>query len=131
MKSLDHLVLTVKDVEKSIEFYTEVLGMSSVQFGEGRHALKFGTQKINLHKAGKEYKPHAKKPTCGSADLCFVTNETLTAWISKLQQKHVTVEEGPVKRTGAVGAINSIYIRDPDENLIEISVYICENPETQ
>ncbi|ODN00495.1 Glyoxalase domain-containing protein 5 [Orchesella cincta] len=120
---LDHLVLTVVNLEKAISFYTGALGMSVIQFGEGRKALQFGNQKINLHLAGREFKPHAKKPTPGSADLCFISEEPLVDWISKFKQLKISIEEGPVKRTGAVGSINSVYVRDPDQNLIEISNY--------
>lgn len=110
-------------MDKSITFYTQALGMSLIQFGEGRKALQFGNQKINLHKAGQEYKPHANTPTPGSADLCFVTKEPLATWVSKFQSFGIPIEEGPVKRTGAVGPMTSVYVRDPDKNLIEIAFY--------
>ncbi|CAL8089170.1 unnamed protein product [Orchesella dallaii] len=120
---LDHMVLTVVSLDKTINFYTDAIGMSVVKFGEGRKALQFGNQKINLHLAGREFKPHAKKPVPGSADLCFISEEPLVDWISKFKQLGIPIEEGPVKRTGAVGPINSVYVRDPDQNLIEISNY--------
>lgn len=120
---VDHLVLTVKDMDRSIQFYTRALGMSLIQFGEGRKALQFGNQKINLHLAGKEFKPHARVPTPGSADLCFVTGSPLTEWISKFKLLSIKIEEGPVNRTGAVGPMTSVYVRDPDFNLIEIAYY--------
>lgn len=103
-----------------IVFYVEVLGMEEITFGEGRKALKFGNQKINLHEAGKELYPHAKKPTPGSQDLCFLTSTPLETWITHLHKKKVPIEEGPIMRTGAQGSIQSIYLRDPDFNLIEI-----------
>ena len=120
---LDHLVLTVADIEQSCRFYHDILGMEIVTFGEGRKALKFGTQKINLHQAEKEFEPKASKPTPGSADLCFITTTPLEMICEQLQQQRVPIEQGPVARTGASGPITSIYIRDPDGNLIEIAVY--------
>jgi len=123
--SLDHFVLTVKDLETSINFYCKVLGMTVERFGvsKDRIALHFGSQKINLHQVGKEFKPHAKTPMAGSGDLCFVSNTSLQVWAEHLACHSVLIEEGPVQRTGAMGAINSIYVRDPDENLIEICNY--------
>jgi catechol 2,3-dioxygenase-like lactoylglutathione lyase family enzyme len=119
--SLDHLVLTVKNLETTLKFYTEVLGMKKEIFGENRIALKFGNQKINLHELGNEYEPKAKKPTPGSADLCFITKEKLENVIEHINRLGIRIIEGPITRTGANGKIKSIYIRDPDENLIEIS----------
>jgi catechol 2,3-dioxygenase-like lactoylglutathione lyase family enzyme len=121
---LDHLVLTVRDIEKTCAFYTAVLGMEVVTFGNGRKALAFGQQKINLHASGKEFTPHAKAPTPGSADLCFITDTPLAAVIAELKQQQVNILEGPVERTGAQGKILSVYFRDPDENLIEVSNYV-------
>jgi catechol 2,3-dioxygenase-like lactoylglutathione lyase family enzyme len=118
---LDHLVLTVRDLESTCEFYTTVLGMSIVTFGDNRKALQFGQQKINLHQAGQEFEPKAAAPTPGSADLCFITSTPLEHVITHLQTCGVTIEEGIVARTGALGGIRSIYIRDPDGNLIELS----------
>jgi catechol 2,3-dioxygenase-like lactoylglutathione lyase family enzyme len=118
---LDHLVLTVKDIAATCEFYANVLGMEMVTFGEGRKALAFGTQKINLHESGKEFEPKAQHPTPGSADLCFITETPLKEVIEHLHLHHVEMIEGPVKRTGAVGQILSVYFRDPDMNLIEVS----------
>ncbi|MFM1654655.1 VOC family protein [Brevibacillus sp. B_LB10_24] len=124
IKRLDHLVLTVQDIDKTIHFYTRVLGMEEETFGAGRKALRFGEQKINLHEAGKEFEPKAKQPTPGSADLCFISDGMKAEEILAHLHKHqVPVEEGPVRRTGALGPIQSVYIRDPDQNLIEISHY--------
>lgn len=120
LNSLDHLVITTGQLQKMIAFYVEILGMEEITFKEGRKALKFGSQKINLHEAGKEFSPHAKKPTPGSQDLCFLTSTPLETWNKHLQTKKVPIEEGPVNRTGAMGPIESIYLRDPDFNLIEI-----------
>jgi catechol 2,3-dioxygenase-like lactoylglutathione lyase family enzyme len=119
---LDHLVLTVADIDVTIAFYTSALGMEVVTFG-GRKALRFGEQKINLHQAGKEIEPKATHPTPGSADLCFITKTPLEDVISYLKAIHCDIEQGPVVRTGAVGTIRSIYLRDPDLNLLEISNY--------
>ena len=120
---LDHLVLTVKDIEITVDFYQRVLGMKPIQFGEGRVALSFGNQKINLHQLGNEFEPKAKRVQAGSADLCFVTNTPIVEVVEHIQAQAVVIEEGPVPRTGAMGKIVSVYIRDPDGNLIEISNY--------
>jgi catechol 2,3-dioxygenase-like lactoylglutathione lyase family enzyme len=119
--SLDHLVLTVKDVDNSVSFYSKVLGMEVVNFGIGRKALSFGTQKINLHQQGKEFEPKAQRPTPGSADLCFLTSNPLQDILMHLDTCGVEVIDGPVQRTGATGPIISVYFRDPDLNLIEVS----------
>jgi catechol 2,3-dioxygenase-like lactoylglutathione lyase family enzyme len=119
--SLDHLVLTVADVATSCDFYQRVLGMEVVTFGEGRKALAFGAQKINLHPAGREFEPKARRPTPGSADLCFLTSVPLPQVQAHLAACGVAVTEGPVQRTGAQGPILSVYFRDPDDNLIEVS----------
>lgn len=121
---IDHLVLTVKDIELTSKFYSEVLGMAIVSFGEGRQALTFGDQKINLHQTGKEFEPKAFNPTPGSIDLCFISNDPLEVVLKQFEHQGVSVIEGPVTRTGARGVINSIYINDPDGNLIEISNYL-------
>ena len=120
---LDHLVLTVKDIEITVDFYQRVLGMKPIQFGEGRVALSFGNQKINLHQLGNEFEPKAKRVQAGSADLCFVTNTPIVEVVEHIQAQGVVIEEGPVPRTGAKGKIVSVYIRDPDGNLIEVSNY--------
>ncbi|MDN4524842.1 VOC family protein [Fictibacillus fluitans] len=124
IQRLDHLVLTVKDIEKTCDFYSEVLGMKVETFRQGRKALKFGDQKINLHQAGHEFEPKAAIPIPGSADLCFITDVPLNQVVKHLENHKVPLLEGPVERTGAQGLILSVYIRDPDENLIEISNYI-------
>lgn len=118
---IDHLVLTVHDLQASIRFYTQVLGMTHDVFGENRHALKFGRQKINLHPAVAPIHPHAAQPCPGSADLCFITTTPLDQVIQSLKTNTVTIENGPVNRIGAQGPILSVYFRDPDGNLLEIS----------
>jgi catechol 2,3-dioxygenase-like lactoylglutathione lyase family enzyme len=120
---LDHLVLTVADIEATLAFYECVLDMRRERFGEGRVALRFGEQKLNLHQVGREVDPKALRPTPGSADLCFIANVPLKTIEATLARANVAVEEGPVKRTGALGPIRSLYFRDPDGNLVEVSVY--------
>lgn len=119
--ALDHLVLTVESIDATVDFYTRVLGMEHVVFG-GRHALHFGKQKINLHEVGKEFTPRARRATAGSGDLCFLLSTSLDAAEARLREQGVSIEEGPVVRTGAVGPLMSLYFRDPDGNLLEISV---------
>ncbi|KGB82448.1 MAG: VOC family virulence protein [Confluentimicrobium sp.] len=125
LTSLDHLVLTVADIDHTVAFYQTVLGMERLEFhpadGSTRTALKFGEQKINLHPHGTEYDPRAASPTPGSADLCFLSDTPVAEWVLHLGGWGIAVEEGPVRRTGAMGPITSIYIRDPDGNLIEIA----------
>jgi catechol 2,3-dioxygenase-like lactoylglutathione lyase family enzyme len=118
---LDHLVLTVADIDRTRDFYERVLGMEPVVFGEGRHALAFGAQKINLHEAGREFEPKAAAPTPGSADLCFLTDSSVAEVVEHLEANSVEILEGPVRRTGATGPILSVYFRDPDGNLLEVS----------
>lgn len=118
---LDHLVLTVTDLDRTVEFYTAVLGMEVCTFGGGRTALHFGSCKINLHEAGNEFEPKAQRPTPGSADLCFVADDPLDDIAAELARAGVPVEGGPVTRTGAAGTLTSLYVRDPDHNLIEVS----------
>lgn len=122
---LDHLVLTVADIETTCRFYQDVLGMLPIQFtpadGSCRWALSYGAQKINLHPAGNEYDPKSQIPTPGSADLCFLSEHPLHDWQGHLTARGIPVEKGPVQRSGATGPIMSLYIRDPDGNLIEIS----------
>jgi len=121
----DHLVLTVADLGATVAFYRDVLGMEAVVFrgadGSDRHALRFGAQKINLHVAGAEFSPRAARATPGSADLCFLSDTPLGRWQAHLAGLGVPVEDGPVPRSGAKGAIVSLYLRDPDGNLLEIS----------
>jgi catechol 2,3-dioxygenase-like lactoylglutathione lyase family enzyme len=121
---IDHLVLTVEDVERTIAFYVDVLGMTEVTFGSGRKALTFGSSKINLHQRGREFEPKAANPTPGSADLCLIADDPLEVVLADLAASGVAVEDGPVSRTGARGSITSVYIRDPDRNLIELSNYL-------
>jgi catechol 2,3-dioxygenase-like lactoylglutathione lyase family enzyme len=123
---IDHIVLTTRDKAACIRFYVEVLGMKLVTFRtptEERAALTFGNQKINLHEWGHEFKPHAHVPVPGSLDLCFIAAQSLEAVIARLNAASVRIVEGPVRKTGAQGPIRSVYVRDPDLNLIEISVY--------
>ncbi|XP_029967475.1 glyoxalase domain-containing protein 5 [Salarias fasciatus] len=120
---LDHLVLTVKSVQKTVDFYTSVLGMEVITFKGNRKALGFGRQKFNLHQQGQEFEPKARHPTPGSADLCLITKTPLAAVAAHLKVCGVEIVEGPVERTGAVGAITSLYFRDPDHNLVEVSNY--------
>jgi catechol 2,3-dioxygenase-like lactoylglutathione lyase family enzyme len=119
----DHIVLTVADVAATCAFYERVLGMQIVTFAGDRKALSFGEQKINLHQAGREFEPKAARPTPGSADLCLVAKAPLDDVIAHLRACGVPVLEGPVQRTGAIGAITSVYFRDPDDNLIEVCNY--------
>ena len=121
--SLDHLVLTVRDIEATCSFYENMLGMKTITFGGDRKALSFGSQKINLHEVGNEFEPKAAHPTAGSADLCFLIESSLTEFSDHLRSLNVPILEGPVLRTGAMGPIRSVYFRDPDANLIEVSVY--------
>jgi len=118
---IDHLVLTVADVAATCEFYSRVLGMEVVTFGGARKALAFGSQKINLHEPGKELEPKAAHPTPGSADLCLIAAAPLADVVAHLESCGVTILEGPVARTGATGPLTSVYFRDPDGNLIEVS----------
>ncbi|XP_044133317.1 glyoxalase domain-containing protein 5 [Bufo gargarizans] len=126
IKHLDHLVLTVRSIEQTVGFYTRVLGMGLVTFKGDRKALTFGIHKINLHEVGKEFEPKARHPKPGSADLCLITETPLRTVLQHLQACNVQVEEGPVPRTGAVGDIHSVYFRDPDHNLIEVSNYATD-----
>ena len=121
---LDHLVLTVADIEISCQFYQSALNFEVITFGENRKALQFGSQKINLHQVGKEFEPKAFRPTSGSADLCFIAETPLKDVIAHLHALNIEIVESPIERTGAIGKILSIYLRDPDQNLIEISNYL-------
>jgi catechol 2,3-dioxygenase-like lactoylglutathione lyase family enzyme len=119
--NIDHIVLTVRDINNTVEFYESVLGMAVERFGEGRMALKFGDQKIGLHQLGNEFKPRANQPTPGSQDICFLTTTKLEVAMEHVRRKGVNIIEGPVTRMGATGAIVSFYFRDPDGNLIEVA----------
>ena len=123
IESIDHLVLTVRDIDASCTFYERVLGMEIITFGAGRKALAFGRQKINLHQYHQEFEPKAKVPTPGSEDLCFITTTPIPEVLEQLRAQNIDVLEGPVRRTGAVGSILSVYCRDPDGNLVEIANY--------
>jgi catechol 2,3-dioxygenase-like lactoylglutathione lyase family enzyme len=123
IERLDHLVLTVADIDRTCAFYTRVLGMEVVHFGEGRTALRFGQQKMNLHPADNIPSLVANKPTPGSADLCFTTSVPLAEVTAYLEACGVPIVAGPGPRAGAIGTIQSVYIRDPDLNLVEISNY--------
>ena len=120
---IDHIVLTTRDLPGCTRFYTEILGMKLEKFAEGRLALKFGNQKINLHEWGKEFEPRAHVAAPGTLDLCFIASVALDEVVKKLKAKGVPILEGPVKKTGAMGPMMSVYVRDPDLNLVEISVY--------
>ena len=121
IKSLDHLVLTTRDAQACIDFYTRVLGMKLETFGEGRRALRFGEQKINLHDQSTVTDGYAAHPTPGSLDICFLADRPLDEVIAALQAADIAIELGPIQRTGARFPIRSVYVRDPDRNLIEIS----------
>jgi len=121
---IDHVVLTAFDVERTLDFYTRVMGMEAITFAGGRRGLAFGRQKINLHQAGREFEPKALKPTPGSLDLCFITETPLEQVVARLKENGVVVADGPVQKTGALGPMMSVYFRDPDGNLIEVSNYL-------
>ena len=120
---IDHLVLTVRDIEQTIQFYCDVLGMTEITFGEQRKALQFGNQKINLHPQPSQITPRAKQPTPGAMDICIIARASIDKVIDKLQKHGINIELGPVQRQGAQGNMTSVYIRDPDDNLIEIAHY--------
>ncbi|MFO7593787.1 MAG: VOC family protein [Pseudomonadota bacterium] len=122
-QSIDHVVLTVRDITATYEFYEKTLGMQVITFSAGRTALQFGTQKINLHLYGKEFEPKASHPAPGSADLCFITDSSPKEIAEHLESSHIDILDGPVQRTGARGPITSYYFRDPDGNLIELATY--------
>jgi catechol 2,3-dioxygenase-like lactoylglutathione lyase family enzyme len=129
IKSIDHIVMQTVDVPETIKFYTEILGMTHSEFqpptgGPVRQSLHFGAQKINLHEASAPFLPHARHPTAGSVDLCFITQQSIGDWQQHLAKCGIVIEYGPVRKTGANGPLLSIYIRDLDGNLIEISNYI-------
>lgn len=119
--SIDHVVLTVKDIGKTVSFYTEVLGMEARTFADGRTALHFGAQKLNLHPSSRVLDPNVKHATPGSADICFLVDQPVEEWMQHLARHGVRVILGPVQRTGARGQLRSIYLYDPDENLVELA----------
>ena len=119
--NIDHIVLTVRNIADTVRFYESVLGMNKETYGEGRIALKFGNQKINLHEHGKEFEPKASQPVPGSEDLCFITDTKLEVAMNYVKSKGVKILEGPVSRIGATGTIVSFYFRDPEGNLIEVA----------
>lgn len=121
---IDHLVLTVADIDRTVDFYTHVLGMEKIEFAPGRIALACGEQKINLHQLGKEFEPRAEQVQAGSADLCLIIDTPIEQAIEQIQQRGIDLIAGPVNRTGAKGEIISAYLRDPDGNLLEVSNYI-------
>jgi catechol 2,3-dioxygenase-like lactoylglutathione lyase family enzyme len=120
---IDHIVITAFDVERTLDFYAKVMGMEPITFAGGRRGLAFGKQKINLHQSGREYEPKALKPTPGSMDLCFITETPLEDVMARLKEHGVVIAQGPVEKTGALGPMMSVYFRDPDGNLIEVSNY--------
>ena len=126
IKSIDHIVLTTRNIEQIIHFYCDILGMKLERFSPSdgspeRLALHFGNQKINLHDANSPFKPHAKNPTSGSIDLCFLSNISIQDWVKAFEENKIQIETGPARKTGATGLLLSVYVRDPDGNLIEIS----------
>ena len=121
LEAIDHVVLTVRDIPARVAFYSRVLGMREVAFGENRHALAFGRCKLNLHQAGHEFEPKAARPAPGTVDLCLLARTPIADIVRHLAAHDVAIEEGPVERTGAQGPILSVYVRDPDGNLIELS----------
>ncbi len=124
LEGIDHFVLTVRDLDATCDFYARVLGMEVVTFADNRRALQFGRQKINLHQAGREFEPKAQLPTPGSADFCLITSEPLARVMDHLKTCAVPIIAGPMPKTGALGAMQSVYFRDPDGNLIEVSNYV-------
>ena len=123
ISKIDHLVLTVASISATCDFYERILGMTTIEFADNRKALTFGRYKFNLHQLNNEFEPKAKLPTAGSADLCLITDSTQQEIRAHFNSENIEIEEGPVQRTGANGPITSFYIRDPDENLIEIATY--------
>jgi catechol 2,3-dioxygenase-like lactoylglutathione lyase family enzyme len=120
---IDHIVITAHDVERTLDFYAKVMGMEPITFAGGRRGLAFGRQKINLHQAGREFEPKALKPVPGSIDLCFITETPLAEVVTHLKSHGVAIAQGPVEKAGALGPMMSVYFRDPDGNLIEVSNY--------
>ena len=127
LERIDHVVLTVADIDRTIAFYERAFAMRAVTFAEGRRALAFGDQKLNLHQAGREFTPHAASPQPGSVDICFTTTTPLDEVVTHLRSLGIAIESGPVPKTGARAALRSIYLRDPDGNLIEIANEVSES----
>jgi catechol 2,3-dioxygenase-like lactoylglutathione lyase family enzyme len=123
LTGIDHFVLTVEDVEATCAFYADVLGAEVETFGGGRRAIRFGDQKVNLHPAGDEFEPKAARPTPGAGDFCLTTDAPIETVVEDLRETGVEILEGPVERTGAGGSMTSVYVRDPDDNLVEIATY--------
>jgi catechol 2,3-dioxygenase-like lactoylglutathione lyase family enzyme len=123
INGLDHFVLTVTDMDMSCDFYHRILGIEIIGFGDNRKALKIGEQKINLHEADREIQPCARQPVPGSADMCLIAETPIPEIVEQLDIAGINIELGPVQRTGAQGAMTSVYLRDPDGNLIELSNY--------
>ena len=123
VEDLDHLVLNVSDIRATCRFYQRVLGMTPFTFGNGRTALSFGNRKINLYEVGQRYSPQPDKPLSGTAELCFLSRTPVVELLDHLKANNVSVEEGPVRREGALGPITSVYFRDPDGNMIEVANY--------
>lgn len=121
---IDHIVFTVKNIDETCEFYAKVLKMRVEVFGEGRKALSFGQQKINLHQWGKEFEPKAKSPAPGTQDICLITQKPIADVVQHLETCEIEIEDGPIRKTGAAGPIMSVYFRDPDQNLVEVSNYL-------
>jgi catechol 2,3-dioxygenase-like lactoylglutathione lyase family enzyme len=121
---IDHVVMTARSVDATCAFYQRVLGMQPVTFAGGRRALAFGRQKINLHQAGREFEPKAHLAAPGTLDICLITTTPLAEVAEHLTRCGVTIVEGPVAKTGATGPLRSVYFRDPDQNLIEVSNYV-------
>jgi catechol 2,3-dioxygenase-like lactoylglutathione lyase family enzyme len=121
VRAIDHVVMTVRDIDRTSSFYERVLGMTPVVFGDGRRALSFGAQKLNLHQAGREFEPRAAAPAPGAIDICFLTDVPLDDVVRSLAREGVAIELGPVAKTGARHPLRSVYFRDPDGNLVEVS----------
>ena len=123
VEQIDHFVITVSNTDRTITFYERVLGMSAISFGDNRKALRFGTQKINIHQVAQEVQPNALNAATGTADLCFISKLSIKEIQNHLQSEQIDIEYGPIEQSGAVGIMDSVYFRDPDGNLIEVGVY--------
>jgi catechol 2,3-dioxygenase-like lactoylglutathione lyase family enzyme len=123
IERIDHIVMTVNDIAQTVQFYCDVLGMREIRYGDNRSALAFGQQKINLHPKDSDIAPRAAKPTAGAIDICLVSELPIDRVVAALQRHDIAIETGPVERQGALGSMQSVYFRDPDGNLIEVSHY--------